>query len=103
MNSLIDAVDAVIMPVMCALAIISFLLYITNTLKNSLVEKHRKRCEWVNAHFAVAHFTGGTESTIMLSPIEFVTELLRNKDAAIWQYYDVFDDAHEVVGGYSKL
>lgn len=63
---------------------------------NSLTRK--RRTAWVRSHFPEPEYTVENISDTS----QFVAALLCEKDAAVWQYYDKFDEAHKV-GSYDKL
>lgn len=101
MNNLSDAVDAFI--TVAGLAgmglILAAIVYYVHCLKRCVSMAWAQRDAWVRSHFPEPKYTSEDVDTP-----QFVAALLENtEDAAVWQYYDEFDEARKVEGGYDKL
>jgi hypothetical protein len=81
------------------LLIVAALIYFTHHLNHLVALTWEQREAWVRSHFPEPEYTRETIDTP-----QFVTALLESpEDTAIWQYYDAFEEAHKVEGGYDKL
>ena len=101
MNNLSDVVDAFI--TVAGLAgmglILAAIVYYVHCLKRCVSMAWAQRDAWVRSHFPEPKYTSEDVDTP-----QFVAALLENmEDAAVWQYYDEFDEARKVEGGYDKL
>lgn len=101
MNSLSNVVDT-FFPVCClagGLLIVAVILYFTHRMNRLVSLTQEQRSAWVQSHFPEPEYTRESMDTA-----QFVAALLENlDDSAIWQYYDEFDEARKVEGGYDKL
>lgn len=101
MNSLSNIMD-IFFSVCClagVLLIVAAILYFTHHMNHLVFLTQGQRSAWVRSHFPEPEYTRETTDTP-----QFVATLLDNtENAAVWQYYDEFDEARKVQGGYDKL
>ena len=58
----------------------------------------QNRMLWLKTHFPLTDY-----SICEAEPAEFVKAWLENQDATMWQYLDIQNDAHEIIGGVETL
>lgn len=101
MNNLGDIIDAFLSVVAFAgmFLVIGAVIYIPYSLKRRSSLAQKRRNAWIGSHYPEPEYTREN-----MDASQFVAALFENmEDAAVWQYYDKFDEARKVEGGYDKL
>lgn len=99
MNGFVDTFFSVVKSAGVPIAFCMFLLYFPYRKSRDCSRAWKQRKVWLHSHFPEPEYTKE-----YLDAIQFVAALLEStEDTVVWQYYDRFDEARKVEGGFDKL